>query len=161
MLLCERLEIEAEPDPEPLDNVITIGERRALLELTDKTCRWPIGDPGQPNFRFCGRQTVTGPYCADHSRMAYQPPNLRSVKQRVTASAGRVRDRDGPQAKNPGSSAQKFQNSDEYNTPSTKVAGSKSRALLERLEAENKELRAAADELMLQIQILSAQLQVL
>jgi len=55
-----------------------LGQRRTLLELTEETCRWPIGDPGQPDFFFCGGQTITGlPYCAYHSRVAYQPPNMR------------------------------------------------------------------------------------
>jgi GcrA cell cycle regulator len=49
-----------------------------LLELTEQTCRWPIGDPGHSDFFFCGGQTITAlPYCAFHSRVAYQPANLR------------------------------------------------------------------------------------
>jgi GcrA cell cycle regulator len=55
-----------------------MGQRRTLLELTEETCRWPIGDPGQADFFFCGGRTITSlPYCAYHSRVAYQPPNLR------------------------------------------------------------------------------------
>ena len=76
--LAHAYELELEPEPEFLDNVIPIGQRRTLLELTEDTCRWPIGDPGQPDFFFCGGQPATGlPYCAYHSRVAYQPPNLR------------------------------------------------------------------------------------
>lgn len=57
-----------------IDNVIPMGQRRTLLELNEFTCRWPIGDPGTPDFFFCGTQAVTGlPYCACHSRIAYQP----------------------------------------------------------------------------------------
>lgn len=49
-----------------------------LLDLTEETCRWPNGDPGSPDFRFCGGKSVTGlPYCAFHSRMAYQPRSAR------------------------------------------------------------------------------------
>ena len=67
-----------EPEPEVLDNIIPIGQRRTLLELNEATCRWPIGDPGSADFFFCGGQTVTSlPYCAYHSRVAYQPPNQR------------------------------------------------------------------------------------
>ena len=52
--------------------------RRTLLELNEETCRWPIGDPGHPDFFFCGGQTITGlPYCAYHSRVAYQPAHMR------------------------------------------------------------------------------------
>ena len=37
-----------------------------------------IGDPGHPDFFFCGGQAITGlPYCAYHSRVAYQPAHMR------------------------------------------------------------------------------------
>jgi GcrA cell cycle regulator len=76
--LAHAFEYDAEPEPEVLDNIIPIGQRRSLLELNEMTCRWPIGDPGSADFFFCGGQTVTSlPYCAYHSRVAYQPPNLR------------------------------------------------------------------------------------
>lgn len=43
-----------------------------LLGLTDDTCRWPLGDPATPEFRFCGTDKHSGyPYCARHARMAY------------------------------------------------------------------------------------------
>ena len=72
--LAHAYEYEVEPEPELIDNVIPIGQRRTLLELTEETCRWPIGDPGSADFFFCGGQTATGlPYCAYHSRVAYQP----------------------------------------------------------------------------------------
>jgi GcrA cell cycle regulator len=49
-----------------------------LLELTELTCHWPIGDPGSADFFFCGGQAVTNlPYCSYHSRIAYQPANVR------------------------------------------------------------------------------------
>ena len=55
-----------------------VAQRRSLLELTENTCRWPIGDPGNPDFFFCGGQTISSlPYCAFHARLAYQPPNAR------------------------------------------------------------------------------------
>jgi len=76
--LAHAFEYEAEPEPEVLDNIIPIGQRRTLLELNEMTCRWPIGDPGSADFFFCGGQVVTNlPYCAYHSRVAYQPPNMR------------------------------------------------------------------------------------
>ena len=76
--LAQALELESELDLEPLDNVIPLGQRRTLLELNEETCRWPIGDPGNPDFFFCGGQSVTGlPYCSYHSRVAYQPVNMR------------------------------------------------------------------------------------
>jgi GcrA cell cycle regulator len=52
---------------------VPAGERLSLLELTENTCRWPIGDPQDANFCFCGSQTSgNGPYCEYHARIAYQ-----------------------------------------------------------------------------------------
>jgi GcrA cell cycle regulator len=46
-----------------------------LLELTDSHCHWPIGDPKQPNFYFCGdAKQWDVPYCAHHIRVAYSRP---------------------------------------------------------------------------------------
>jgi hypothetical protein len=42
--------------------------------LTDKTCRWPLGDPGTEDFCFCGHLPRAGfPYCSYHISLAYQP----------------------------------------------------------------------------------------
>ena len=65
---------EQEPEPELLENIIPIGQRCTLLELDSEKCHWPIGDPGQPDFFFCGGKTPNGnPYCGYHARIAYQP----------------------------------------------------------------------------------------
>lgn len=49
-----------------------------ILTLTDRICKWPIGDPRHPDFHFCGRASAEGlPYCTDHARRAYQPPARR------------------------------------------------------------------------------------
>ena len=70
---------EVEPDPVISDNVVPMSQRLSLLELNEATCHWPIGDPSSPDFFFCGGKVLTSlPYCARHSRVAYQPPlNLR------------------------------------------------------------------------------------
>jgi len=53
-----------------------------ILTLTDRICKWPIGDPRHPDFHFCGRASAEGlPYCADHARRAYQPPARRSSER--------------------------------------------------------------------------------
>lgn len=37
-----------------------------------KSCSWPVGDPKQPGFHFCGEPAETGrPYCANHCHLAY------------------------------------------------------------------------------------------
>lgn len=74
-----------EPDTDPdmvldpaaiaeFDNVIPMTQRITLLELNASHCRWPIGDPQSPDFAFCGGRALEGvPYCAGHTRIAYQP----------------------------------------------------------------------------------------
>jgi GcrA cell cycle regulator len=80
--LAHAYEIE-EAEPELIENIIPIGQRRTLLELNEQTCRWPVGDPGSGDFFFCGGNTVTGlPYCAYHSRVAYQPATDRRRDKR-------------------------------------------------------------------------------
>jgi GcrA cell cycle regulator len=82
--LAHAYDIEAEAEPELIDNVIPLGQRRTILELTEQTCRWPIGDPSSSEFFFCGGQTLTSlPYCAYHSRMAYQPAADRRRDRRL------------------------------------------------------------------------------
>jgi len=65
----------AAPAPRPMEEVvIPISERVTIMELREAMCRWPLGDPSQPDFRYCGaRSDVGASYCAHHSRMAYQP----------------------------------------------------------------------------------------
>ena len=76
-------EMEPEPEIEQYDNIIPMGQRRTLLELTEDTCRWPIGDPANAEFFFCGGKPITGlPYCAHHSRIAYQPAAERRKDRR-------------------------------------------------------------------------------
>ena len=41
-------------------------------DLKLNTCRWPIGEPTDSDFHFCGENTVMGkPYCAKHCAIAY------------------------------------------------------------------------------------------
>jgi len=49
-----------------------------LEELTDKTCRWPIGHPYEENFYFCGREPMEKfSYCKLHVLYAFQPKNAK------------------------------------------------------------------------------------
>ena len=58
--------------------VIPLNERKYIQTLTESCCRWPIGDPQQPEFHFCGKKKVPGlPYCEVHARRAFQPPQAR------------------------------------------------------------------------------------
>lgn len=48
-------------------------ERVSLIDLGPRQCRWPIGDPQEENFGFCGDHLMPGlPYCAEHAKVAYQ-----------------------------------------------------------------------------------------
>lgn len=63
------------PAPKPIEEVlIPMCERVTIMELREGMCRWPLGDPSTPEFRYCGGKSDTGAtYCMAHSRMAYQP----------------------------------------------------------------------------------------
>jgi len=70
---------EAEPFVAPVEElVIPMTERRSIQTLEECSCRWPIGDPQDGDFHFCGKTKVTGlPYCEFHARRAFQPPQAR------------------------------------------------------------------------------------
>ena len=41
-------------------------------DLTSTSCRWPIGDPKDEDFHFCGKEALPDkPYCAEHAEIAY------------------------------------------------------------------------------------------
>lgn len=62
----------------PIDAVIPISRRLQLTELTERTCKWPNGDPQAEDFGFCGNEAAqTGPYCRYHARVSYAPPTYR------------------------------------------------------------------------------------
>jgi len=49
------------------------GRTASVLTLNESMCKYPIGDPNDADFAFCGRGATGGPYCQDHARLAYQP----------------------------------------------------------------------------------------
>ena len=49
-----------------------------IMELREFMCRWPLGDPTTPEFRYCGARANEGlPYCPHHAQIAYQPATER------------------------------------------------------------------------------------
>jgi GcrA cell cycle regulator len=74
LAFAPRAHVAPAPRPEE-DVVIPISERVTLLELRESMCRWPMGDPTTPEFRFCGAKSPvgSGPYCSYHAQVAYQP----------------------------------------------------------------------------------------
>ena len=71
------------PEPKPLRLVESSKDGRiTILHLSDKTCKWPIGDPQHDEFCFCGHGPREGsPYCEYHARMAYQPAQDRNRRR--------------------------------------------------------------------------------
>lgn len=79
--------LQAQFDAEPVarryyrpaeDVVVPMSRRLALVELTERTCKWPNGDPLSEDFSFCGNDSAeTGPYCNFHSKVAFQPASER------------------------------------------------------------------------------------
>jgi len=59
------------PDLEPMR--FEDGKTASVLTLNESMCKYPIGDPTDPDFAFCGRASACGPYCQDHATLAYQP----------------------------------------------------------------------------------------
>jgi len=50
----------------------------SLVEIAERQCRWPIGDPAAADFVFCGNDAIMGfTYCLGHARMAYRAPASR------------------------------------------------------------------------------------
>ncbi len=48
------------------------GHHVKLMELDSHTCRWPLGDPRDEDFCFCGKKVRMGQtYCEEHANMAY------------------------------------------------------------------------------------------
>jgi len=67
--------------------VIPLHERASILTLDETKCRWPIGDPEDEEFHFCGRHSDSStPYCEYHASIAYQPAQSR---RRSTRTASR------------------------------------------------------------------------
>ena len=49
-----------------------------------RQCKWPIGDPGEEGFHFCSSRAKPGrPYCVEHCRVAYKPPERRRQDGRM------------------------------------------------------------------------------
>ncbi len=77
-----QVRFDAEPERQaivmPSNVVLPISRQLKLIELTERTCKWPNGDPLSEEFSFCGVDVgECGPYCGYHSRIAYQPASDR------------------------------------------------------------------------------------
>ena len=63
---AHRLGLKSRPSP--------IKRKTFVLPTTnERMCQWPIGNPGEPGFRFCDQPAAPGrPYCNEHCVMAYR-----------------------------------------------------------------------------------------
>ena len=73
----------------PSENQVDIAEidrdarKLGLMDLTERTCKWPVGDPATEEFWFCGLPVKQGkPYCEAHVGVAFQPMSARRDRRR-------------------------------------------------------------------------------
>ncbi len=75
-----------EISPEALAKVNEVernSKKISLMELTERTCKWPVGDPATEEFWFCGLPVKQGkPYCEAHVGVAFQPMSSRRDRRR-------------------------------------------------------------------------------
>lgn len=75
-----------EISPEALAKVNEVEKKAkkiSLMELTERTCKWPVGDPATEEFWFCGLPVQAGkPYCEAHVGVAFQPMSARRDRKR-------------------------------------------------------------------------------
>ncbi|PVA11272.1 GcrA cell cycle regulator [Pelagivirga sediminicola] len=75
-----------EIDPKALAKVSEVekkAKKLSLMELTSRTCKWPVGDPATDDFWFCGLPSQAGkPYCEAHVGVAFQPMSSRRDRRR-------------------------------------------------------------------------------
>ncbi len=75
-----------EISPEALAKVNEVEKKArkiSLMELTERTCKWPVGDPATEDFWFCGLPVQAGkPYCEAHVGVAFQPMSSRRDRKR-------------------------------------------------------------------------------
>merc|ERR1712093_564303 len=72
----ESLGVVSDLSEETLKSLIDIESKSrkiSLMDLTERTCKWPIGDPATEKFWFCGHDSEPGkPYCKTHISIAFQ-----------------------------------------------------------------------------------------
>jgi GcrA cell cycle regulator len=70
----------ARPEPLPYPAPTDVA-RVAFADLEPHHCRFPVGDPREPDFGFCGDAKHDGlPYCTSHALRAYEAAQPRRIK---------------------------------------------------------------------------------
>lgn len=64
-------------EPLPESRLCTLLDLKMFGE-----CKWPLGDPRAPEFRYCGADTLdaTHVYCSGHRRLAYAPRQTKNTQ---------------------------------------------------------------------------------
>ena len=79
------LKVVSDLSDETLKNLLKLeskSKKISLMELTERTCKWPIGDPSTDSFWFCGHESEPGkPYCKTHISIAFQPMTQRRSRK--------------------------------------------------------------------------------
>ncbi len=100
MRVVRAVEFEDEMSTELSADAIPLHQRKQLLDLEQHHCRWPYGDPGKPDFFFCGATAIKGSsYCHAHFSLSigqHRPPmseesnRLRRVRALDLIAAGKL-----------------------------------------------------------------------
>ena len=62
------------PEPITAEPPLTLedGKKVTVMTVSDRHCRWPIGDPRDAGFHFCGQPPKPGHvYCSGHCQIGY------------------------------------------------------------------------------------------
>lgn len=54
-----------------------------IIELESNMCRYPLGDPQDKGFRYCGAPDCEGSYCGRHYKLAYYKPHTITPEDRL------------------------------------------------------------------------------
>ena len=78
MLLDGAAQQRYQTSEEPNVFVMPTSRHLSLVQLGERTCRWPVGVPMLADFHFCGNAPrEASPYCTYHSKLAFQPASER------------------------------------------------------------------------------------
>lgn len=85
--LPSRLAPAAYVKPKRLGN----GDMVTVMTVSDAMCKWPVGDPGDADFGFCGH-SIDGdsPYCTEHAKLAYQPSKRKRERRDTYGQSTRM-----------------------------------------------------------------------
>ena len=83
-----KTKVASDLSEETLQNILKVemkSKKISLMELTERTCKWPIGDPATDTFWFCGHESEPGkPYCKTHIAIAFQPITQRRSRKEAS-----------------------------------------------------------------------------